>query len=127
MKVNETLLSVLFITLIALVIYAMQQNTPVYIHAYTWYSWAFFAAVHFILKALSSLQKGIKASRSLITVVYGGVALKLFAGVAYILFFLAQKPENPVVFVVNFFILYFLFSGFEIYLSLANLRAQSNK
>lgn len=115
------------ISLIGLLQASIAFLFPILIHPQAWIAFLFlgvlFLAVHFINKSIQ-LKAG---DRTFITATFGTIMLKLFSSIIFILIFLVQKPENVKLFVVNFFILYFLFSGFEMYTLIANLRDQKKK
>lgn len=54
--------------------------------------------------------------------IMGSIVVKLLFTMAFLLVYILKIPVNGNVFLVNFFSLYFLFSGFEIYALLRNLR-----
>lgn len=59
--------------------------------------------------------------------VLGTIVIRLLISMIIVLFYLNQFRVEPVLFVVNFFSVYFLFTTFEIYCLLLNLRHQIRK
>ncbi|MNW17406.1 hypothetical protein D3C71_2165850 [compost metagenome] len=59
--------------------------------------------------------------------IMGSIALKMIFSMAFVLIYSLKGKENGFVFVLNFFSLYLLFSFFEIYCLLRNLRHQNKK
>ena len=59
--------------------------------------------------------------------VLGSVVLKMLLCMAFALIYSLNHKENGIVFALNFFSLYLLFTGFEIYSLLRNLRHQNLK
>lgn len=57
----------------------------------------------------------------------GATVFKMLACLVFMLILVLKTPINKPVFVVNFFYLYFLNTGFEVYVLLRNLRNQNLK
>jgi hypothetical protein len=62
-----------------------------------------------------------------IMAIMGSIALKMLFSMAFVLIYSVKHTGSGFVFVLNFFSLYLLFSFFEIYCLLRNLRHQNNK
>jgi hypothetical protein len=60
-------------------------------------------------------------------ILLGGVVIRLLGSLAFVLVYLNKTQVDPILFVVNFFSIYFLFTVFEIYCLLRNLRHQIKK
>lgn len=58
-------------------------------------------------------------------VVLGAIVIKLLFFMALVAFYLLKFKVDSILFVCNFFSLYFLFTGFEVYGLLSNLRHQN--
>ena len=95
-----------------------------YVGSYTWYSLLFLYILTVGVYSLSyfGLKKG---NQLFMTTAMGSVMLKLFGSIIFIIIMLALGVENKANFVVAFFVFYFLFTAFEIYCLLHNLRAQN--
>lgn len=59
--------------------------------------------------------------------IMGSIVLKMIFSLAFVLIYSLHSKEKGLVFALNFFSLYLLFSFFEIYSLLCNLRHQNNK
>lgn len=101
-----------------------QLLLPQVIHPQSWISLLFLATLFTLVHVINNRIQVKAGDRTFITATFATIMLKLFSSIIFILVFLVQQPENVKLFVVNFFILYFLFSGFEMYLLIANLRHQ---
>ncbi len=66
-----------------------------------------------------------KSPESGIMMIMGAIVVKMFFLMAFVLIFSLKTQERGLVFVLNFFSLYLLFSFFEIYALLRNLRHQN--
>ncbi|GIV40376.1 MAG: hypothetical protein KatS3mg033_2176 [Thermonema sp.] len=90
-----------------------------------WWILIFILAISLLSALLHSL--GVKESdpHTLQKAFFTSLTLRMFLSLAFIGIFLWQGVSRPFHFVVLFFVLYFLFVGFEIYHLLTNLRADS--
>jgi len=116
-------LSILALVFAALT-YALEAYVcDCYVGGYTWYSLLF---TYLLTVAVYSLSYfGLKKGNQLfMTTAMGSVMVKLFASIIFIIILLANGVENKANFVIAFFVYYFLFTAFEIYSLLYNLRAQ---
>lgn len=62
-----------------------------------------------------------------VVAIMGGIILKLLFALSFALVILTKTTENQLVFVLNYFSLYLLFTLFEVMCLLRNLRDQNNK
>ncbi|WP_134088349.1 hypothetical protein [Olivibacter sp. XZL3] len=62
-----------------------------------------------------------------VVAIMGGIILKLLFALSFSLVILTKTAENQLVFVLNYFSLYLLFTLFEVMCLLRNLRDQNNK
>jgi len=60
-----------------------------------------------------------------VMMIMGAIAVKMFFLMAFVLIYSLKTQERGIIFVLNFFSLYLLFSLFEIYALLRNLRHQN--
>lgn len=89
-----------------------------------WGLFVFFAGITFIAYVLADL--GIKRNPETgIMAIMGAIALKMIFSMAFVLIYSLNSKEKGIVMVLNFFSLYLLFSFFEIYALLRNLRHQN--
>lgn len=89
-----------------------------------WALFVFFAGITFIAYILADL--GIKRNPETgIMAIMGSITLKMIFSMAFVLIYSLNSKEKGIVMVINFFSLYLLFSFFEIYSLLRNLRHQN--
>ncbi|MFA4867083.1 MAG: hypothetical protein WC623_02745 [Pedobacter sp.] len=89
-----------------------------------WIVFGFLAGITFIAYVVADL--GIKRNPEVgIMAIMGSIALKMIFSMAFVLIYSLNTKEKGMVFVLNFFSLYLLFSFFEIYSLLRNLRHQN--
>lgn len=91
-----------------------------------WLVFGFLFGITYIAYILAFLginrnpQTGIMA-------IMGSITMKLLFSMAFVLIYSLNHKEKGMVFVLNFFSLYLLFTVFEIYTLLRNLRHQNKK
>lgn len=86
-----------------------------------WVTFFFIAGITLIALVVALI--GIKRKPEVgVMAIMGSIVIKLIFMMAFVLVFAMNTPVNAVLFMINFFSLYFLFSGFEIYCLLRNLR-----
>ncbi|WP_231729732.1 hypothetical protein [Pedobacter sp. Leaf176] len=91
-----------------------------------WLLFGFLAGITFIAYLLVDI--GIKKDPEVgIMAIMGSIALKMIFCMAFVLIYSIKEKGIGVVFLLNFFSLYLLFSVFEIYCLLRNLRHQNLK
>jgi hypothetical protein len=78
-------------------------------------------AAHFIS------SKGLKDKRDFHVFYMLSMVVRLFCCIIFVLIILYSTSTNHVVFVGNFFVLYLIYTSFEIYFLLRNLRADSQR
>ena len=89
-----------------------------------WVVFGFLAGITFIAYVVADL--GMKRNPEVgIMAIMGSIALKMIFSMAFVLIYSLNSKEKGVVFALNFFSLYLLFSFFEIYSLLRNLRHQN--
>jgi len=91
-----------------------------------WLMFGFLAGITFIAYMLVDI--GIKRDPEVgIMAIMGSIAVKMIFCMAFVLIYSIKEKGIGVVFLLNFFSLYLLFSVFEIYCLLRNLRHQNLK
>ncbi|WP_182960760.1 hypothetical protein [Pedobacter gandavensis] len=91
-----------------------------------WLVFGFLAGITYIAYGVADL--GLKRNPDVgVMAIMGSIALKMIFAMAFVLIYSLKSKENGFVFVLNFFSLYLLFSFFEIYCLLRNLRHQNKK
>ncbi|SMC70197.1 hypothetical protein [Pedobacter nyackensis] len=89
-----------------------------------WVVFGFLAGITFIAYVVADL--GMKRNPEVgVMAIMGSIALKMIFSMAFVLIYSINTKEKGMVFVLNFFSLYLLFSFFEIYSLLRNLRHQN--
>ncbi|HEY1024775.1 MAG TPA: hypothetical protein VGE26_06385 [Sphingobacteriaceae bacterium] len=89
--------------------------------------WVVFATIAFLtliafMLSWFGIQKGGEVS---VFSILGGIVMKLLFCMVFVLVYLLKFKVNDIQFVLNFFSLYFLFTAFEVYCLLRNLRHQN--
>ena len=119
-------LAILTAVLIPLLAFVQQFTGDALVHAYIWYMLAFFVFVTAFAFYISNL--GVEQDADNFQVYYfSAMGFRLVLSIGVIFAYIYIIGDNQLQFVLNFFILYFLFTGFEIYSLLANLRPHLKK
>ncbi|RZK43617.1 MAG: hypothetical protein EOO90_02935 [Pedobacter sp.] len=91
-----------------------------------WLVFSFCAIITFIAYVLAYL--GLKRNPEVgVMAIMASVAVKMFFAMAFVLIYSINTKERGLIFPLNFFSLYLLFSFFEIFSLLRNLRHQNKK
>ena len=91
-----------------------------------WVLFGFMAGITYIAYTLAAV--GIKRDPEVgVMAIMGSIAVKMIFCMAFVLVYSIKAKGNGLIFVLNFFSLYFLFTAFEIYCLLRNLRHQNLK
>ena len=114
-----------FSLIIAGIIYILQNHImPTLIHESVWKILSFFAlliwASGLFVQYLLKLSKENSSN-----ILLGATVLRFLASSGFIAILLVLGVENKILFVGNFFAIYFLFLLFDIYSLMANLRPHS--
>lgn len=89
-----------------------------------WVIFGFLGGITFIAYLVAYL--GIKRNPEAgIMALMGSITVKMLFSIAFVLIYSMNSGERGPIFIANFFSLYFLFSFFEIYSLLRNLRHQN--
>lgn len=127
MSIGRFFLSyLLYCLLIALVAFAVPFLFPdeVLLARHFWLIYGIVSGTTLIAYLVADF--GLKRSpESGVMMIMGAIAVKMFFLMAFVLIFSLKTRERGMVFVLNFFSLYLLFSFFEIYTLLRNLRHQN--
>jgi len=109
--------------LIGLLIYTTGYTV---VHPYAWYMLLFFVFVTGFTFYIT--RKGYQEDEENFQLYYfGSMAFRVVMCLAVILLYVLFTKERHLQFALNFFALYFIFTGFEIYCILTNLRPISKK
>lgn len=87
----------------------------------------FFFAIATFLACFLALWGLQKEGNEGVLVIMAAFVIKLLACLVFVLVYLHKNQVDKILFVSNFFVLYILFTLFEMYSLLANLRHQKNK
>ncbi|MGY4383729.1 hypothetical protein ACVWYN_000748 [Pedobacter sp. UYP24] len=89
-----------------------------------WIVFGFLAMLTFIAYVVAHI--GIKKNPETgVMAIMGSIAIKMLFSMAFVLIYSLKSKEKGIVFALDFFSLYLLFSSFEIYCLLRNLRHQN--
>ncbi|MES2827190.1 MAG: hypothetical protein V4687_03515 [Bacteroidota bacterium] len=89
-----------------------------------WIIFGFIAGITFIAYILADF--GMKKNPEMgVMAIMGSIAVKMLFSMAFVLIYSIKSEQKGLVFVLDFFSLYLLFSFFEIYCLLRNLRHQN--
>ncbi len=93
---------------------------------YFWVMFGYMASITLLVYALSiiGIKKGGDHQSSILL---AGIVVRLLLTLCFILFYVLRVRVDAVLFLVNFFSIYLLFTVFEIYCLLCNLRHQIKK
>jgi hypothetical protein len=101
-------------------------SSPVLFVSNFWLMFGFLAGITFIAYALVDI--GVRRDPEVgIMAIMGSIAVKMIFCMAFVLIYSIKVKEIGLLFMVNFFSLYLLFTAFEIYCLLRNLRHQNLK
>jgi hypothetical protein len=96
------------------------------VHPYIWYMLGFFVFVTSFTFYIT--KKGYQEDEDNFQLYYfGSMAFRVVMCLAVVLLYVLFTKERHLQFTFNFFVLYFIFTGFEIYCILTNLRPISKK
>lgn len=120
-----TLKLILLSLLLGGVIYLIQQYIkPTWIHESMWTIMAFFIILTWITGMFTHYLLQLSKENS-VSILLGGIGLRLLSSIGFVAVMLMLGVENIILFIVNFFIVYFLYLLFDIYMLIANLRPNS--
>jgi hypothetical protein len=120
---NLIILSVLIGALIGALIY---YTGYALVHPLAFVILAFFALI--TLGAFYAIQKGSKADPGSFQLYFmGSSVLRVLLCMTAVFIYVFMASERELQFALNFFAIYFVFTGFEIYSILSNLRQISKK
>lgn len=115
----------LFVAL-SLIIYFLQNILKMeQIHEKVWYLQTFFFFISIISHMISSI--GIKRSGELHIFYMASMGVRMLFSMVFIFACVYFFQEKPFFLVVNFFILYLVYTSFEIYFLLRTLRPDLNR
>ena len=105
---------ILTITLGLFIFIAPKIGLSQYLHSQKWMILAFFFAVSYLNHILMKL--GFTKNRENFVQFYlGSITARLILSLIFIGTFLYSGTDTPYIFVINFFVLYLCYTGFEIF------------
>lgn len=118
--------NLLFTLFVGVTIFLLDFLNVPYVHVYVWYIYSFFAVLHLATHAFTLW--GINNYKENFAMFYfGAMIFRFFCSISLAFVIIYRGVDEGMMFVVNFFILYFIFIIFEIYSIIANLRPHSKK
>ena len=120
---NLVILTILVSALLAVLIYFTGYEL---VHPLAYLILAFFALI--TLGAFYAIQKGSKADPGSFQLYFmGSSVLRVLLCMTAVFIYVFMAAERELQFALNFFAIYFIYTGFEIYGLLSNLRRISKK
>lgn len=116
-----------FSAVIGIGILVLQLIMPQIIFLYTWFLYIYFVALTVISYWI--FNKGMQAAEAMdfYNANMGATALRLLISAIILFGYYFNFKENKINFTFTFFVLYFLFTAFEIRILLSNLRQNKHK
>jgi hypothetical protein len=113
---------IILLIVLTLVLYALKALHPKLVHPLIWINQVYFSIAFGLTYLLSGFA--IKRMPDKMHLFYmGAMAVRFLLSIMFIFISLLLIGTNQVAFALNFFVLYLIYSWFEIYLLLRNLRA----
>jgi hypothetical protein len=121
-----TIKLLLFSLLIGGIFYLLQEYIkPDWVHESFWTILSFFILLTWLTGMFTHYLLQLSKDNS-VNILLGSIGIRLLASIGFIAIMLIIGVENKILFVVNFFIIYFFYLLFDIYTLLANLRPNPN-
>jgi hypothetical protein len=121
-----TLKLLFFSLLIAGIIYLLQEFIkPEWVHETMWIILSFFVILTWLTGMFTHYLLELSKENS-VSIILGGIGIRFLASVGFVAILLFMGVENLILFVVNFFIIYFFYLLFDIYTLISNLRPNSD-
>jgi hypothetical protein len=113
---------IVLLVILTIVVYGLKTIYPNLIHPLIWVNQIYFSIAFGLTYLLSGFA--IKKMPDKMHLFYmGAMAVRFLLSIMFIFISLLLIRSNQVAFALNFFVLYLIYSWFEIYLLLRNLRA----
>lgn len=121
-----TLKLLIFSLLIAGIIYLLKEFIkPEWVHEMMWIILSFFVLLTWLTGMFTHYLLAISKENA-VNIILGGIIIRFLASVGFVAILLFVGTENLILFVVNFFIIYFFYLLFDIYTLISNLRPNSD-
>jgi cobalamin biosynthesis protein CobD/CbiB len=103
----------------------VRLGKPDYVSPFYWWIQGYSIVITCVSHWLTS--KGLSKRNDFHLYFMGSMTIRMLAALFFLLVFVLYLTENQEVFVINFIVAYFAYTGFEIYYLLTNLRPDSEK
>lgn len=121
-----TLKLLIFSLMISGLIYLLQEFIkPDWIHQTMWIILSFFVLLTWLTGMFTHYLIQISKENS-VNILLGAMGIRFLASIGFVAILLFLGTENLILFVVNFFVIYFFYLLFDIYTLIGNLRPNSN-
>lgn len=121
-----TLKLLIFSLLIAGIIYLLQEFIkPEWVHETMWIILSFFVLLTWLTGMFTHYLLAISKENA-VSIILGGIVIRFLASIGFVAILLFIGVANLILFVVNFFIIYFFYLLFDIYTLISNLRPNSD-
>lgn len=112
--------------IIAGIIYILQEFIkPDWVHETMWIILSFFVLLTWLTGMFTHYLLELSKENS-VNILLGAIAIRFLASIAFVAVLLFIGTENLILFVVNFFAIYFFYLLFDIYTLISNLRPNSD-
>jgi hypothetical protein len=119
-------LNLLFYTLLLAAVGFLfgEYVNPEWIHGSFWFILAFFVLLTWLTGMFSGYLITISKENS-VNILLAALVIRFLSSIGFVAVMLMLKTDNLIVFVSNFFLIYFLYLLFDIYGVITNLRPNS--
>jgi len=118
---------VIFSTLIASIMLAIPSvNQNIQIESITWIALIYYVLLSYITFRITHSAVA-KDNKTFITRTYSAIGIRFIFTLFPLIIYLLFSPERSIIFVIVYLLLYLLFTSFEIYFLVVNLRPDFNK
>lgn len=115
-----------FSLLIAIVLQLL-LSTKSWFSTDVWGAFTFFVLLTLVIHLLSVRALAMSSVKNSMSIIFGTLFFRLFASFGYLIIYLVVTGKKDVPYTITFLILYLLFTIFEIYHLVTNLRPDSKK
>lgn len=117
----------IFSTLIASILLATPKiYHQIHIELITWLSLIYYVLLSYITFRITHSAVA-KDNKTFITRTYSAIGIRFIFTLFPLIIYLLFRPERSIIFVIIYLLLYLLFTSFEIYFLVVNLRPDFNK
>ncbi len=117
-----TIKLIVYSLLIGGIFFLLENFTPLnWVHDTVWATLSFFIILTWLTGMFSHYLLELSKDNS-VNILLGATAVRFLASIGFVAIMLFLGQDNLILFVVNFFIIYFFYLLFDIYMLMANLR-----